>query len=353
MKSNLSEIYDRALAADSDRAAWLEARRGVVTATEVKRVALAKTATARRRAVLDIVREKREGSSFAGNQATEWGLLREDIIFVELERRWGFTRLGSLIRASDEQPRHAATPDGISQTLDGAVILAEIKTSKNRIFPGTPEYERAGYEFQMQWQMYVTGAVRCLYVLEQHNGDFSGWTMDRDTWDLATGPEPLPLETVWIDRNNEVIEMLKGYAQEILAELDLDLVEGVETVLDDEIDALAAEVVAGREIENKGKKIKGDAWSALQSVLAERGREFEQAGSARVRYVPAVVEIVEVPDVDAAVAAFPKEWTQLERARKRVEKLEAAWSLLQAGHVMEEQKTGRPSLSVAAIKEQK
>lgn len=350
----LADLQARSLGSDEDREAWLKARTNCVTATEAKLLTAASSATGRKRVLADLIDEKINGSKFAGNHFTEWGKLREPFILAELEKMFGIAGCGLLVHAEGNS-RHAATPDGAGVNFDGALELAEIKTSKNDVLVGTPGFERAGYFLQMQWQMYCTGAARVLYVVERHDNDWSGWDLDdRSTWLVETGPKPHPIVCTWVYRDDEVIAQMVAHADEALAALDAareqSEADDVVAALDTEVDAIAARVLEGRVAEAAGKKAKESAWGELLTRFKEAGAEVDQSGVAKVRYVPAVSETVDVPDEEAARAAHPKEWTQLERARKWVADLESAWSGLQAEHKKKETREGKPSLTVTRVK---
>lgn len=386
----VAELEVRSLGSDEDREAWLEARTGCVTATEAKQLMqahLSGNPTQVKRTIEDLVREKLDGSSFAGNHFTEWGKLREPVILAELERRWGIRGCGLLVHAEGNS-RHAATPDGAGVNFDGLLDLAEIKTSKNDVRFGSPKFEQAGYFFQMQWQMYCTGALRVLYVVERHDDDWLGWDLrDRSTWLLESGPRPEPIVTEWVARDDAVIEQMVRLADEALAAVDaererraqaasslaaaLDPRGGVETVagleagvlavvgdavqslVEVEAAGLAAEVVAGRVDEAAGKKRKESAWARLQALGAEHGDFSVKGAAGSVRYIAAVEAEVDVVDMEAATAAHPKEWAAFARAEARAEKLSAEWDALAAKYTKKETRVGKPSLTVTAARAKK
>ena len=359
----VADLQVRSLGSDEDREAWLAARTDCVTATEAKLLIQAQNATARARVVADLIDEKVNGSKFAGNHFTEWGKLREPVILAELERRYGIRGCGLLVHAEGNS-RHAATPDGAGVDFDGLLVLAEIKTSKNDVSFGTAKFERAGYYFQMQWQMYCTGAQRVLYVVERHNDDWSGWDLDdRSTWLLATGPKPAPLEVAWVARDDRTIARMVHFADEALAALDAARAvpatapEAVgdfpETAERAELGRLVARVVSARAAEKFAVGEKSAAWSGLLALGAERGDFAEKFDEGSVRYVAAVAEDVEVTDVDAARAAHPQEWAALEELEAAAASARAAWDELAAGFKKTESRPGKPSLTVTAARAKK
>lgn len=351
----VAALESRSLGSDEDRAAWLEARRSVITATEAKQLAMAPNATARKRVVEALVDEKLNGSKFSGNHFTHWGTLREPVIIEQLSLRYGLRTCGLLVHAEDN-PRHAATPDAVGVNFDGLLDLAEIKTSKNDLRRGLPGFDRAGYWFQMQWQMRCTGARRVLYVLEQHDDDWSRWDLsDPSTWLLETGPRPLGLAVEWVERDDEAIAQMVGFADQALLALDAAIADRAAGVVEAPADVRAVElmgrVLAARKAEAEAVAEKKAAWDALLSLGGELGDFSAKAeGLGSVKFTAPVPEEVPVPDVEAAVAAEPKQWAQLERARKRAAELEAAWEPVQAAHMKTEIRVGKPSLTVSAAR---
>lgn len=197
-----------------DEQAWLEARRKGVTATEVAK--LAKGQPAER---LKMLHEKSTGErSFFGNKYTQWGLEREPVICSELSVEYEFQSSDMLFHAAGND-RHLATPDAIHTNKNGLVTIAEIKTSKNELDPGTPFFQRSGYMDQMQWQMYVMGEQcnRCLFAWEQHDNE---WVLGADG---VERPTPIYFGRHWIERDQKRIDYLISVADEFLAELEWSL----------------------------------------------------------------------------------------------------------------------------------
>lgn len=374
----LADLEARSLGSDDDREAWLAARTNCVTATEAKllmQAHLSQNPTQMKRVIEDLVSEKLDGSKFAGNHFTEWGKLREPFILAELERRYGLRGCGLLVHAEGNS-RHAATPDGAGVNFDGLLDLAEIKTSKNDVSLGSAKFDQAGYFFQMQWQMYCTGARRVLYVVERHDNDWLGWDLrDRSTWKVESGPVAEPLVSVWVARDDAVIAQMVTLADLALAALDAErerraaapAVDGsgtdvavvdpaavaAQVLVEAETAGLVGEVVAGRAEEAAGKKRKESAWARLQAFGAEHGDFSAKFDAGSVRYIAGSEDEFDAVDQAAAEAAHPKEWAQLERARKRVGELELAWGELAAGHLVKKKRVGKPSLTVTAARAKK
>lgn len=179
---------DRFLAESTDRAAWLAARELRVTATEV---AKASTPVGFEEAVT----ERRNHTEVLANDYMKFGSDHEHWIALDVKRRFGI--MPNLWLIEGERPQDAATPDGLS--LDHSTI-AEIKTG------GTiPKAPPAAHRRQMQWQMWVTGAERCLYAFMhriQVNGIF-----------VPAWMEP---ETQWVERDDTEISKLIAVADRLL-----------------------------------------------------------------------------------------------------------------------------------------
>ena len=186
------ELEARIVADSRDRVAWLRARARGITATDVAGLtgaaSIARAADAKLGA----------GPRFSGNAYTDHGRRREPEIAAWVAATHGILPSSALFRAEIE-PRHLATPDGISQDAEGRVTLAEIKTTNKswRAIPRT-------YLRQVWWQQHVLGAERTLFVWEEHQ-DFS-----------PVHDEP---HCVWIDRDEREISRLVGLATGLIDEL--------------------------------------------------------------------------------------------------------------------------------------
>ena len=200
----MATLFDRAVADKAvDEEAWLRARRVGVTATEVSKLAAPGDSYA-----LTLIKEKTSGErTFFGNQYTDWGLAREEILVENILKPEGFVGSDVLYHA-DGNPRHLATPDGI-YARDGFLMLAEIKTSKYDLDPEGEHFKKTNYYDQMQWQLYVAGddVTEMLFVWEQHN----------DQWPT---PSPFEANKAWIDRDQKRIEELIVIADDFLNQLD-------------------------------------------------------------------------------------------------------------------------------------
>lgn len=177
----------RIVASSADRVAWLRARSRGVTATDVARLSS-------QRAVEAVIYEKLNGTGFGGNAFTDHGRAREPEIARWVQTNHGIAPSSNLFHA-DGEPRHLATPDGVS-VRGGAVLLSEIKTS-SKAWRSIPR----SYLRQIWWQQYVLGADRTLLVWEQHS----------DFVPIAGDPQ-----CKWIERDDNEIHMLVGLANRVL-----------------------------------------------------------------------------------------------------------------------------------------
>ncbi len=179
----------RIVADSTDRVGWLRARSRGITATDAARLSSL-------HAVRSAALEKINGTGFAGNAFTDHGRTREPAIADWVMKNHGIRPSTALFHATADR-RHLATPDGIAVRNDGDIELAEIKTT-NKSWKSIPRT----YLRQIWWQQYVLGAERTLLVWEQHK-DF-----------VLINPEPL---CRWIDRDDNEIAILVGFADKLLA----------------------------------------------------------------------------------------------------------------------------------------
>jgi hypothetical protein len=338
MHSALAEVYSRAGASDKDRDLWLAERHGGLTATQIRELYLQGAGYRQK-----LLHEKanRINEAFVSNQYTAWGNKREPVI-AEWARRFGIEPESRVIRAADN-PRFLASPDGIGVTWLDELIIDEIKTGKDDLRPGGEACTRKGYLIQMQWGMRVTGARRCLYAWEQHNSDW------QDRGGEFLEPEPLNAEPswTWIDYDPEIVERLEEIANSFLGDLDAlvrDLADGVEPLIDDEMDTLAVNLLRFRQMEAEGKKAKESVWKQMLD-RAEGCDPFSQESAlARVTWSPGEETVAEKPDVEAAKAADPALFAEVEALSKR-------WNAHQALHMKNVVTPGKNTLTVTAVKQ--
>ena len=137
----------RFIATSDDREAWLDARRGGVTATEV-----AKASTPA--GFLEAVNERRNPVDLEPNGYMRFGSENEHWISMFIKREFGIMPNKWLI-ASEDVREFMATPDGLS--LDHTRI-SEVKTGGKEIKSPPMQHRR-----QVGWQLYCTGAEECEY----------------------------------------------------------------------------------------------------------------------------------------------------------------------------------------------
>ena len=184
-----------------DEAVWHEARRGVVTATQVRDWAKGYPSDKSR-----ILIEKLTGlrEDLSEIKYIEWGKFREPFLQEWVLQKYGIDPVGNDLYVSGDDPRWACTPDGYAYEF-GEITLSELKTTKHALPLDSGAYLESGYGDQMQWEMLVTGASRCLFVWEQHNDSWNPW------------PTPMLPAADWVERDDARIEVLKGHAEELLA----------------------------------------------------------------------------------------------------------------------------------------
>lgn len=186
MSEIATQLNKRIRASSENRDEWLAARNSGVTATNAGKLASIES--------IDSILKSKFFDGFTGNPATDWGLEREPFLL-----EWaGFEQNKNLYHAEDEL-RFMATPDGI-RFHNNEIVLCQVKTT-GKSFKKIP----AHYYRQVQWEMYVMGAARCHYVVEEHK-DFV--------------PVSLEPKLEIIERNDEVIASLKTLAYALLARLD-------------------------------------------------------------------------------------------------------------------------------------
>jgi hypothetical protein len=181
---------ERAVASSEDRNAWLEARNNGVTATNASKLVSIDS--------IESILKSKFFDGFTGNAATEWGLEREPFLVA-----WSGFENNKHLYSSAEEPRFMATPDGIrfgSGDCEGVLELCQVKTT------GKPMKKiPAHYIRQVQWEMFVMGAARCYFVVEEHENFV---------------PVNLEPTLTIIERDDEVIASLKPLAHALLRRLD-------------------------------------------------------------------------------------------------------------------------------------
>lgn len=179
---------------DLDELAWLDARSHGITATTVARAAT-KSGYAETLATY--------GQPVFVNDFMAWGTSRERVIASWVKNEFGIMPNSWLISAGEPMSADRwmmATPDGLA--LNHSEI-AEIKTG-GTITPTV----RIDHRRQVQWQLLVTRAERCLYVFEHRKTDGEGMF------------EPGELSWEWIypdlDMQAELVTVAQALQQELV-----------------------------------------------------------------------------------------------------------------------------------------
>lgn len=190
---------DRFVETSDNYEAWLEARRGGVTATEV-----AKAATPA--GFREVMQERANPTVTVANEFMQFGSDNEDWIARVLKRDFDLMPNRWLI-AADGEPRHMATPDALSLNHGW---IGEVKTSgkapldKNGLLIPPIAHRR-----QIQWQLHCTGAVSCVYAFmlrSEVGGQFV--------------PAWLEPQIVIVPRDEEMIADLVKVADQLLTDFE-------------------------------------------------------------------------------------------------------------------------------------
>lgn len=180
---------ERFIARSSDREAWLYARQQGITATMV---AHGSTPAGFR----DIVEQMENPTPVESNAMMDWGNEREPHIAQVVKERFGIMPNDWLIAKDDGLNRwQMATPDGLS--MDHTTI-AEIKTTGKPLDVIPIRYRR-----QIQWQLHVTDADRCLFAYELRLQGPEGFVPGFD------------VVTQWVDRDPKMITELIATAEQL------------------------------------------------------------------------------------------------------------------------------------------
>ena len=196
------------------REQWLDARRKYVTATEVAQL------VRRGQDYWDELREIKAGQRTApdisGLPAVRHGREREALIvpYVQsLEK--GMAPNEDLYVRND---RYAATPD-----LVGDGIVGEIKTIKDTRLAklqSAKGWPTGQYYDQVQWQLFVTGAIACIFAWEPY-----------EDWDGELVPREDMRDNITIHRDEERIKALQEVADAFLDGRGVDIPPEVQVLL--------------------------------------------------------------------------------------------------------------------------
>ena len=196
------------------REQWLEARRKYVTATEVAQL------VRRGEDYWDELREIKAGSRTApdisGLPAIRHGREREALIapYVQSLEQGMVPNDDLYVR----NQRYAATPD-----LVGDGIVGEIKTIKDKRLAKLQQargWPTGQYYDQVQWQLFVTGAIACVFAWEPY-----------EDWDGELVPREDMREHITIHRDEERIKALQEVADAFLDGRGVDIPAKVQVLL--------------------------------------------------------------------------------------------------------------------------
>ena len=196
------------------REQWLDARRRYVTATEVAQL------VRRGQDYWDELREIKAGQRTApdisGLPAVRHGREREAVIVPYVQ-----TLEEGMVPNSDlyvRNQRYAATPD-----LVGDGIVGEIKTIKDTRLAklqAAKGWPTGQYYDQVQWQLFVTGAIACIFAWEPY-----------EDWDGELVPREDMREHITIHRDEERIKALQEVADAFLDGRGVDIPTEVQVLL--------------------------------------------------------------------------------------------------------------------------
>ena len=196
------------------REQWLEARRKYVTATEVAQL------VRRGQDYWDELREIKAGQRTApdisGLPAVRHGREREALIAPYVQSlEEGMVPNDDLYVRND---RYAATPD-----LVGDGIVGEIKTIKDTRLAklqSAKGWPTGQYYDQVQWQLFVTGAIACVFAWEPY-----------EDWDGELVPREDMREHITIHRDDVRINQLQEVADAFLDGRGVDIPTEVQVLL--------------------------------------------------------------------------------------------------------------------------
>ena len=196
------------------REQWLDARRRYVTATEVAQL------VRRGQDYWDELREIKAGQRTApdisGLPAVRHGREREALIVPYVQ-----SLEEGMVPNSDlyvRNQRYAATPD-----LVGDGIVGEIKTIKDTRLAKLQRakgWPTGQYYDQVQWQLFVTGAIACIFAWEPY-----------EDWDGELVPREDMREHITIHRDEERIKALQEVADAFLDGRGVDIPPEVQVLL--------------------------------------------------------------------------------------------------------------------------
>lgn len=150
---------DRFIETSDNYEAWLAARHGGVTATEV-------AGAATPAGFVEAVEQRLNPTPLAANEYMRFGSESEREIMRFVHREHGVVPSNWLV-ASEHNARYLATPDGLSPDHKQ---IAECKTT-GKDWKTVPLH----YRRQVWWQLFVTGAESCVFAWQLRVPDDKGW----------------------------------------------------------------------------------------------------------------------------------------------------------------------------------
>ena len=180
-------------------AQWLQARKRFVTATEVAQ--LTRRGEAYWQELREIKTGVREAPDLSHIPAIRHGREREPLIVPYVQ-----SLEPGLVHKEDlvvRLGRYAATPD-----LLGDGLVGEIKTVKDTRLAkllAADDWPTGAYFDQVQWQLFVTGAIACVFAWEPY-----------EDWDGTLVPREDKRENITIHRDEERIKQLRSVADRFL-----------------------------------------------------------------------------------------------------------------------------------------
>ena len=214
---------------------WLEARTRMLTATDMARMMSGGPVVMER-----VADEKRTPPApLHPTKALTFGHEREPVMLAQVNKNYGInlihnTDVGHLV----SDPRMGGTPDAISEDMS---YIGECKT-----FSGIRTEVPKEHYFQCMWNMFIFGAEKCYYIVEEHV-DF-----------VPTDPQN---PKVWIiERDDAVIADMVAKAEEFFDNYE------VEKTSDADLDAIIEEYRQVLADEKAVKKRKSDLQEKVRNI---------------------------------------------------------------------------------------
>lgn len=272
------------ITSSDDREAWLAARREGITATDLANLASGGPA------VWASLRADKagEGRAWSGNEYTEWGNSREEVIAAAVRSLYPHLEHNTYVVASDDDPRFMCTPDMIGA---GGSTLCQIKTALWKGERWTIDDVPKRYYDQCQAEMNVTGATLNLLAVEYYDRLEDGVFVPTF---LFEDPHIIPIE-----RDDERIAELVGIAEQFVAMGEPDT-----------LDLYLADYARADAREKAAKAEKEEARKLIAKEIAERpsGKYVSDLGS--VTQGQDTTKTVTVLNEERLKEKAPKTWAR-------------------------------------------